>query len=152
MLIIMLYVCMYVREEFSREKCHNTCDNCAEQGCWEMCNYEEQGRLVLRVLEGLNSLGLKDLTLVQLKNLITNSKDKKLDRYRDGLEKNLIPVNVKHMVKEKMVVMSKDSCDVLLQVFISQSMMNRCALSFTYLCVSRLWWRINSLRKLHKLQ
>ena len=113
---------MYCREEFHREKCRSTCDNCAEQGCWEMCPYEEQGRLVVQAVRGLNSSGLKDLTLVQLKNFVTNSKDKKLERYRDGLERKGIPLVVKHIVKGKLVVMTKDSCDVLLQVMLPQYM------------------------------
>lgn len=97
--------------------CHSTCDNCAEQGCWEMRGYEEQGRVVVRALRGLQEMGgLKDLTLVQLKHLLTNSKDKKLERYRDGLERKGVDVVLKHQVKGKMVVMSKDSCDILLQV------------------------------------
>lgn len=80
------------------------------------CNYEVQGRAVLAVMRGLSALGLKDLTLVQLKQLVTNSKDKKLDRYREGLERRGVDVVVRHVVKGKHVVMTKDGCDALLQV------------------------------------
>jgi hypothetical protein len=76
---------------------------------------------VLRVMRALNSLSLHDLTLVQLKNLVTNSKDKKLERYRAGLEKQGVSVVVRHVVRGKQVVMTKDSCDSLLQARTSLS-------------------------------
>lgn len=54
---------------------------------------------------------------MQLKNLLTNSKEKKLERYRKELDKKRVPVVVMHAAKGKEVVMTKDSCDTLLQVW-----------------------------------
>ena len=104
------------REDFRREKCRNTCDNCADQGNWEIHNYDEQGRLVLHTMRKLDSLGLPAITLVQLKSLMTNSKEKKLERHRAALTRSGDLASVKHIVKGKHVVMTKDSCDILLQV------------------------------------
>ena len=107
-------------EDFNRVKCRSTCDNCADRGNWELHDYSEQGRLVLQVVRKLSDLDLPDLTLVQLKGLVTNSKDKKIERHRAALEKCGGAMTLKHMSKGKLTVMTKDSCDTLLQVLLLQ--------------------------------
>jgi superfamily II DNA helicase RecQ len=88
-------VLCYFGEAFPAEKCQGTCDNCRKgtrRVSWE--DMSEQGKGIIRVVNGLTDAKLPKLTLNNLRALLC-SKEKKLDRARAALEKLGISLDVK---------------------------------------------------------
>jgi hypothetical protein len=88
-------VLKYFGENFPSDRCNNTCDNC-RRGTgnvhWE--DVTEQAQLIVKVVSTFAEEKLPKLTLNLLRSLFSNSKEKKLDRYRAVLDRRRVASEV----------------------------------------------------------
>jgi superfamily II DNA helicase RecQ len=76
----------YFGETFPSELCKGTCDNC-RRSAGSVCreDFTDQGKQATSIVKSIVDEGLPKLTLNMLTQLMSNSKEKRLERYRNVL-------------------------------------------------------------------
>lgn len=102
----------YFGENFPSEKCKNTCDNCRRgSGAVVWLDVTEYAVMIVRIVSAIVEAKLPKVTINMLRTLLSNSKDKKLERYRTLLERMRIPFDI---TDSRGKVLSKVVCEKIL--------------------------------------
>jgi superfamily II DNA helicase RecQ len=105
-------VLQYFGENFPPEKCNSTCDNCRRgTGAVSWEDVTEQAQIIVKVVSALAEAKLPKLTLHVLRTLFSNSKEKKLERYRAALDRMRVASEV---VDSAGKIASKSLCEKIL--------------------------------------
>ena len=105
-------VLKYFGEDFPSDRCNSTCDNCRRgTGIIHWEDVTDQARLIVKAVASLAEAKLPKLTLNILRSLFSNSKEKKLDRYRTTLERMRVASEVTDSTGK---IASKTLCEKIL--------------------------------------
>ena len=78
----------YFGEEFSREKCNSTCDNCRRGGTIAPRDFSNEARAIASVVAALENVRGKQLTMPKLIQIFSGSRAKDLDHYKEVLARH----------------------------------------------------------------
>jgi bloom syndrome protein len=82
----------YFGEEFSREKCNATCDNCKRGGVISVRDFSDEARSIAAVVRDLEHVKGKRLNVTKLTQILSGSKSKDLENYREVIARHKPPV------------------------------------------------------------
>ena len=76
----------YFGEAFPSDKCNNTCDNCRNRGTVEWVDFSSAAVMVINIARALFAKRHNRITVAMFRQLITGSKAKTMEKYRDAIK------------------------------------------------------------------